>query len=173
VNFSNTTQHSLKLAAVAALAALGLAALPAEAQPAAAAADETYDWSATLVSYDAPSGTAVLQARFETYVELPDLAGIEAGDRVTLVWTGRMWAAGVRDIVPGRDIPDQALALPVEFVATARDDNYVNFRIHVPESARADLAAFEAGTRLSAISPKQLGSWDSAVISLRHYNDIK
>ena len=168
MSISHTTGQSIRTAAVAALATL--AGFSAQAET--TASGETYDWSATLVSFDGDAGTAVLQARIESYVDIGNLDAFEDGDRVTLVWTGRNWAAGVRDIVEGRDIPEDALVLPVEFVAPARDGDYLNFRVRVPESAMALLADFEAGTRVTGISPKTLGQYDSAVVSMRHYNDL-
>lgn len=172
MSISNTTPFSIRTLGIAAAAALGLTGLVVQAASAQGSADDTYEWSAVLQSYDASSNTAVLQARIETYVEIEGLADFEDGDRLTLVWTGRNWAAGVRDIAENPELTKDTLSLPIEFVSTARDGQYVNFRVQVPDSASATLAGMSEGARVTGISPRQPADWSSAILTMRHYNDV-
>ena len=149
-----------------------LAAAAAGADGARAASGETYEWSAQLVSFDAATGTAVLKERVESHADIAGLDGFADGDRLTLVWTGRSWAAGIRDLARDPELPEWALRLPVEFVASERDGEYIHFRIKVPASAVDMLAAMDPGVRVRGESPRSGGRFDEAVVSLRHYNDL-
>lgn len=140
--------------------------------PAAAQEIDTYEWSAVLMGVNESNNTAEFQARFETYADIDGLDRFSDGDRLTLVWTGRMWAAGVRDLAADPDVEPTALTLPVEFVSTARDDAYLNFRISVPDDAIEQLVAMGEGARVTVFSPRTGADWESAVVSLRHYNDV-
>jgi len=137
-----------------------------------AASEDTYDWSAQLVSFDAATGTAVLKERVEAHADIADLDEFADGDRLTLVWTGRSWAAGIRDLARDPELEPGTLTLPVEFVASEGDEDYIHFRIKVPASATAMLAGFDPGVRLRGESPRSGASFDEAVVSLRHYNDV-
>lgn len=164
MSISNTTRHlvlSFPLVAAAA-SAIGVRA----------ATPETYEWSAQLVSFDAASGTAVLKERVEAHADITGLAGYADGERLTLVWTGRSWAAGIRDLAPDPELAQGALTLPVEFVSSERDGEYINFRIKVPASAVEKLAAMQPGVRVRGESPRSGASFDEAVVSLRHYNEV-
>ena len=164
MSISNTTRH-LVLSFTLAVAA-------ASATAARAAAAENYEWSAKLVAFDAAAGTAVLQERVETHADIAGLDGFTDGEPLTLVWTGRSWAAGIRDLAREPELAPGALTLPVEFVSSERDGEYINFRIKVPASAIEKLAAMEPGVRVRGESPRSGASFDDAVISLRHYNDV-
>lgn len=164
MSISNTTRN-LVLSFTLAVAA-------ASATGARAAAAENYDWSAKLVSFDAAAGTAVLQERVEAHADIAGLDGFTDGDRLTLVWTGRSWAAGIRDLARDPELAPGALTLPVEFVSSESDGEYINFRIKVPASAIEKLAALDPGVRVRGESPRSGASFDDAVISLRHYNDV-
>lgn len=135
------------------------------------AADETYEWSAEVVRFDKSAETLTVRARIESYAPISDLSGYSEGQRLTLVWTGRSWAAGVRDVGVSPDLPEGALSLPIEFVHA--DDNYVTFRVHVPGGSVAKVAALEPGERVTGHSPRgDTPDWEAGVVSLRHYNDV-
>jgi hypothetical protein len=139
---------------------------------AAATSQQNYDWSATLVSFDKASKTAVLQARVESYAHIEGLDEFSDGDRLILSWTGRMWAAGIRDLSANPKLMPGTLSLPVEFVSSERDGQYINFRIQVPAGSVDTLAGMDPGTRVTGISPKMATAWGTGVTSLRNYNDI-
>lgn len=154
---------------------LSLALLSAAAgtQAARAASEETYEWSAQLVSFDAGTRTAVFEERVEAHADIDGLDGFADGDRLLLVWTGRSWAAGIRDLARDPEVEPWALTLPVEFVSSVREAEYVRFRVKVPSSAVEMLAGMAPGTRVRGESPRGGGGFDEAVVSLRHYNDLK
>ena len=166
-----TPNELVSLAATAALS-IGLAGSAALAATAMAAEHDSYEWSAQLVSFDEASATAVMQARVEGHARIDGLDRFADGDRLTLVWTGRTWAAGIRDLARNPELTPETLSLPVEFVSTERDGEYINFRVKVPAAAIDKLAAMDPGVRITAVSPKRTAAFDSGVISMRHYNDI-
>ena len=154
------------LAAVALLGA-GTNVSAADAQATA----DAYEWSAEMIGFDEAAGTVTVRARVEGYTRIEGLEHFAEGERLTLVWTGRNWAAGVRDIGDTLEIPDGALSLPIEFVE--HDGDYVSFRVPVPASSVERIRALEPGDRITAYSPRgETASWDAAVISMRHYNDV-
>jgi hypothetical protein len=171
MRISKTTPKSLFTLATAALLSFGFANLvlyPSSAQ----AEHHDYEWSATLISYDEASRTAVVQARIESYVSIEGLDEFSDGDRLILIWTGRNWAAGIRGLAADPELTPETLSLPVEFVSTERDEQYVNFRIPVPDSAVDTIASMEPGTRVTGMSPRMATDWDTSVSSLRDYNNI-
>jgi hypothetical protein len=135
-------------------------------------ADDTYTWTAYLVDYNSANQTATLKARVEGYADIENLDAFAEGDRLTLTWTGRQWAAGIRDLERDAELSAELLTLPVEFVASERDGEYIHFRVPVPEEAVAVVSEFEAGTPLTGTSPRMADDWDSGVVALRHYNDV-
>jgi hypothetical protein len=138
----------------------------------AATAKDSYEWSATLVSFDSASSTAVFQARIETHANIEGLENFSDGDRLILTWTGRSWAAGVRGLAKNPALTPESLSLPVEYVSTEREGQYLNFRIPVPADSVAVIESFDPGTRVVGVSPRMATDWDSGVRHLRHYNDI-
>jgi hypothetical protein len=154
------------------LFALGLAGAALGAASAYAAQAETYEWSASLVSFDAASGTAILQERVEAHAAIDGLDDFAEGERLTLVWTGRSWAAGIRDLVRDSDLDPEVLALRVEFVSSERDGRYINFRVKLPADSVDRIAAIGPGARVTGVSPRAVASWDQSVIALRPYNEI-
>ena len=137
----------------------------------AATSNDNYEWSGKLISFDPAAKTAVFQARIETHANIEGLDDYSDGDRLILTWTGRSWAAGVRGLSANPKLEPGTLSLPVEFVSTERDGQYLNFRVPVPAAAVDTIAKFEPGVRVTGISPKMATDWDSGVSMLRHYND--
>jgi len=172
MRISDATRPSIRQRALAVLLAFGLAGLAANATAAVTINSETYDWSATLVSFDRAAGTAVLQARFEAHADTGNPGDFAAGDRLTLVWSGRNWAADIRALGDDPGLDPRSLTLPVEYVATVRDGRYLNFRVRVPDQAFAAIEAMDPGMRVTGVSPRSGAGWDTAVLELRHYNDI-
>lgn len=166
MRISQATRRSVSI-----LAATGLAALGFAASAQAAEQDDTYDWSATLISVDESAGTAVFEARVESYADIP-FDTFSEGDRLTLIWTGRMWAAGVRDLTADPELDSKTLSLPVEFVAATNNDRYLQFRVAVPRDYLAEVAAMEPGVRVTGVSPRMADDWNEGLISLRYYNDL-
>jgi hypothetical protein len=172
MSVSKPTRTNLFSLAAAALLSVGLAGAASAAGGANTALDEPYEWNAKLVSYDAATHTAVLEAMVEAYVRIDGLDKMADGDRLILTWTGRYWAGGIRSLEQNPSLTPSSLSLPVEFVSVEHDGRYVDFRIPVPESARGLLAGMEPGTRVTGVSPRMATDWAKGVISLRDYNDV-
>lgn len=164
MSISNTTRSLI--------CSFTLFAAAANAVGARAATEETYEWSAKLVSFDPASSTAVLEERVESHANISGLDGFADGDRLTLVWTGRSWAAGIRDLARDPELEPGMLTLPVEFVSSVRDGEYIQFRIKVPASAVERLATIQPGMRVRGEASRNGTSFDAAVTELRHYNDV-
>lgn len=135
-------------------------------------ADASYTWTAYLVDFDDAEQTATLKARVASHADIENLDSFAAGERATLTWSGRQWAAGIRDLDRDTKLSTELLTLPVEFVASERDGEYIHFRVPVPDEVVATISGFEPGTALTGTSPRMEDDWDSAVIALRHYNDV-
>jgi len=164
-------ETSSKFAVALAAAGAVLLSSTAASLSFAATSKDSYGWSGKLISFDPGAQTAVFQARIETHANIEGLDDFSDGERLILIWTGRSWAAGVRGLSANPKLEPAALSLPVEFVSTERDGQYVNFRIPVPDAAVDTIATFEPGVRVTGISPKMATDWDSGVSMLRHYND--
>jgi hypothetical protein len=150
----------------------GLLAMAA-AQPVVAdnTANDTYTWSAELVSTDQQARTATVQARFVNNPDV-DFDALEPGDRVTLVWSGINIAAGVRRITDGAAQAEDRLTLPIEFVSTEIDDQYVRFKVPIPADDLAKVASLSAGQWITGTSPHRAANWEEAVVNLRLYTDV-
>jgi hypothetical protein len=132
------------------------------------AANDTYTWSAELVAIDEPARAVTVQTPLVSNAEI-DFEALEAGDRVTLTWSGINTAAGVRRIVAGEAPETDRLTLPIEFVSAEHDHRYVRFKVPVPS---ADVAALEPGSWITATSPHRPASLEEAVADVRPYNDV-
>jgi hypothetical protein len=172
MSISEATVRTIFFRAAVVVAALGLASLPVRAATPDSADVETYDWSAALISFDEQAGTAVFQARFEPYAEIEGLDDFADGDRLILVWSGRHWAGGIRDLARDPELQPETLSLPVEFVSTAHDDQYLNFRVPVPDDAMDTMVTMQEGLRVTGISPRMATRWGESIVSLRPYNDV-
>ena len=168
--WKGTLSKTLFSLAAAATLSLGLGA--AGASTVNMPDKDSYQWSATLVSYDPAAGTAVLREHIEPYPGIRNLDGLVAGERMILIWSGRMWASGVRSLEKNPKLEPESLSLPVEYVGTERDGDYLDFRIAVPGPARELLGSLPAGARISGVSPRMAHEWGTGVISLKPYNQV-
>jgi hypothetical protein len=163
-SLSATKQHRFVSLGLLALAA----ALPASA---GFAANETYTWSAELVEVDEPARTVTVQSRLVGDADV-DFDALDRGDRVTLSWSGITTAAGVRRIVDGQAPADDLLTLPIEFVSAEHDQQYVRFKVAIPSDDVAKVASLQAGSWITATSPRRGARFEEAVVDLRPYNDV-
>jgi hypothetical protein len=163
-SFSARQQHGFVIGALLAVTA----ALPAAA---AGAADESYTWSAELVSVDGAARTVTVQSRLVSNAEV-ELDSLDSGDRVTLTWSGINTAAGVRRIVDGQAPEDDRLTLPIEFVSAEHDGQYVRFKVAVPDDDVSKLASLTPGSWITATSPRRPERFEEAVTDVRPYNDV-
>jgi hypothetical protein len=157
-------QHRFALAGLLAMAA----AAPVAADD---TAKDTYTWSAELVALDKEARTATVQARFVSDADV-DFESLEAGDRVTLIWSGITTAAGVRRITNGAAPEDDRLTLPIEFVSTEMDNQYVRFKVPIPANDLAKVESLTPGQWITATTPYRAANWEGAVVKLRLYTDV-
>lgn len=158
----------LRAAACLSLAVVSFAAIT----QGSATESKPYEWSATLVSFDDATNTAVFRAAVASHVRIDGIDSFEEGDRLILTWSGRSWASGIRSLAKDPALTTDALSLPVEFVSSEDNGRYVNFRIAVPESAVATISKIDPGMWVTGTSPRMATDWQDGVISLRHYNDV-
>ncbi len=151
---------------------LVLASFASHAIDAGSTETKLYEWSATLVSFDEATNTAVFQAMVASHVAIDGLDSFVDGDRLILTWSGRTWASGIRGLAKDPVPTPDSLSLPVEFVSSEQDGRYINFRVPVPESAVEAISGFDAGTRVTGTSPRMAADWHNGVTALRHYNDV-
>ncbi len=164
-------------AAAALCAALGsLAAADGAAaathDASAAPAQQTYTWSADLVAYDAGSHTVTLRAMLFSDADAPDKSKLQAGDRVTLTWSGLSTGAGIRAIERGTNTKYDRMTMPVEFVSTEVDGRYVSFKVPVPMKDAEAVAKLKPGDYVTVTSPLKAKSPDDVVMAIRDYNDV-
>ena len=149
----------------------GLLAAAAMHAASANAANDTYTWSAELVSVDENARTVTVQSPLVSTAEI-DLGRLDRGDRVTLTWSGISTAAGIRGVTDGVSPEADWLTLPVEFVSAEHDGRYVRFTVPVPRDDLAKLASLSPGQWITATSPRRAGSHEEAVAEMRPYNDV-
>jgi hypothetical protein len=135
------------------------------------AANDTYTWSAELVSIDEKARAVTVQSPLVSDVEI-DLGRLDRGDRVTLTWSGITTGAGIRRITDGAAPADDWLTLPIEFVSAEHDGRYVRFIVPVPSGDLAKLASLSPGQWITATSPRRANSHEEAVAEIRPYNDV-
>lgn len=165
----DTWKHSLSLA-------VGVLTLSA-AQPAAAAGDSTaahdsYTWSAELIAFDETSRTVTVKSRVVGHGDTGRLADLRAGDRAMLTWSGLFAASGVRSIVRGTKSEFERFTMPIEFVSSEMDGQYVQFKVPIPGSAVSTLKSLAPGDWVTATSSHQPSDWKEAVSAIRPYNDV-
>ena len=134
-------------------------------------ANETYTWSAELVAVDERARTMTVQSSLVSDADV-SFDSLDAGDRVTLTWSGINTAAGVRRITEGAAPADDRLTLPIEFVSSELEGRYVRFKVPVPSDDLAKVASLSAGHYVTATSPRRAANWQEAVADVRPYNDV-
>lgn len=155
------------------LAFCGVAAA-ATAAAAAGQSSDTFRWSAELVSVNEANLSVTLKTRLDGRVDLAALEGLTEGDEVLLSWTGITWGAAISGIHPQGDLPETAngLVIPVEFVGTEMDDQYLLYRVPVPQASFERVSGIAPGTWVTAYSAKETTELGQAVLEMRGYNDL-
>lgn len=153
----------------AAFIVAGMLAMAAANLAHADAANDTYTWSAELISVDQNARTAVVQSSVIADIDYGRLA---RGDRVTLTWSGITTAAGVRRVTEGAAPEADWLTLPVQFVSSELDGRYIRFSVPVPHDDLAKVAALSPGQWITVTSPRRATNLEEAVVDLRPYNDV-
>jgi hypothetical protein len=167
---------ALVVSGALALAGPGTASAQSKAQSDKSAAEsparagETYNWSAELVAFDAPSNTVTVKATMVSNPEATDFSTLHAGDRAVLTWSGLTLAAGVRAVQRGNTSSFDRLTMPIEFVSAEPDGRYVTFKVPIPAKDAAAIAKLNPGAFVTATSPLRAKSAAEAVAAIRPYN---
>jgi hypothetical protein len=164
-----------RLAAAALMLAGALLAQTAFASAAGAAKmAKPFTWSAELVSFDPASRMLTVKSLIDKDVDITKLHDFEKGQAVTLWWTGLTQGSSIRNITDGRaaSAPADALVLPVRFVGTEMNDQYVVYRLRVPPQSVPGIKALEPGDWVTAASPRHAAGPGKAVTAIHGYNDI-
>lgn len=169
LNLSKLTK-SASLVAVLSIVGAGASAQAAGNDPAGTV--DSYEWSAQMVAFDEAANLLTLKARVASHSGITGLEDFSDGDRLTLVWSGRHWASGIRDIAADPNLDAEALRMPIEFVDADSDGRYVTFRVPVPEASKERISEIVPGSRVTGMSPRGDSDWNGSVVSLRHYNDV-
>jgi hypothetical protein len=154
-------------AAIFVLSACGLLAAQSQ-QP----ASESYQWSGELVSFDETARTVTVKARLVDQNAIAELKRFKAGDRVLLFWSGfDKYADAIRSVMPytaDREDTDR-FRLPVELVSTDAPNQYITFRLRVPDSSVGMVKPVKPGEWVTITSSHKASADTGAIVSIRPY----
>lgn len=158
-------KHIISLAAFVAMFTSGVLAAQTPAPVA-----ENYQWSGELVSFDEGTKMATIKARLVYQEAVDDLKRFKVGDRVNLWWSGAFDSAdGIRRVMSSSDRKEDRFLLPVELVSTDAPNQYVTFRVRVPDSQAVGLKSVKPGEWVTVTSSHRASSDSGAVVSIRPY----
>ena len=144
---------------------------PGVAQPSQPTRD-TYTWHGELVSLDKTAKSMTVKSRVAYPEAVSALKHFKAGDRVSVVWSGIHDASDairhVRRSEAGRKV-DEPLVLPAELVSTEAPNQYLTFRIKVPESGLSAIDRVQPGEWVTVTSRHRPATADEAVVAVRPY----
>jgi hypothetical protein len=130
-----------------------------------------YTWFAELVAYDAPSHTATLRARIVAYPDKPtDFSRLHAGDSAMLTWSGVETAVGIRAIEPGKKSSFDRMTLPIEYVSSDDQHQFVTFKVRIPAKDAGAIAKLKPGDYVTATSPLTAANAKAAVSAIGPYS---
>jgi len=144
--------------------------------PTTTAGSQTYTWHAELVSFDTASRTATVKSRALFASDAAKvLAGLKSGDKILLHWSGFDRSAdairGVMKYDTARMAKEQFL-LPAELAATDLQNDYLSFKLRVPESSVAAMQRIKPGEWVTFTAKQHPSSDADAIVTVRHYNDV-
>ena len=132
---------------------------------------DTYTWNGEFVSLDTTAKTMTVKSRVAYQEAISELKHFKAGDRVWIVWSGVSdYSDAVRQVRPyetGRKI-DDALVLPAQLVSTEAPNQYITFRVNLPDSELSAIKAVKPGEWVT-VKSRQRPSTDDAVLAVRPY----
>ena len=155
-----------KTSAITALILFGVSG--AATDTAAMPASETYTWSAELVAFDEATRMATLRNSLVSYPS-QDLTGFDDGDRITLSWSGVVYASRIRAIAHGETAGGH-FEMPVEFGGV--DGHDLTFRLPIPAGQVDKVMTIESGKWVTATSPYRVRNHDGVVMHIRRFTDL-
>jgi hypothetical protein len=161
--------QGMQIAAIATVLTLGGPVLGVV--QASQAKSDTFTWDGELVSIDTTAKTMTVKSRVAYPEAISELKHFKAGDRVWIVWSGVSdYSDAVRQVRPyetGRKI-DDALVLPAQLVSTEAPNQYITFRVNLPDSELSAIKAVKPGEWVT-VKSRQRPSTDDAVLAVRPY----
>lgn len=159
------------LKTISGLAIVLAATLAIAGSAAAQAKEDSYQWNAEIVSFDAPTRTATLKVMaFDDAKK--QAATFKAGDKVTLSWSGfDKYASGINGVhrYDSSVKSGARFSFPAEFVSYT-SDMYVTFKVPVPPDAVTRLTAIKPGEWVTATS-RHGAPANEPILAVRGYND--
>lgn len=150
---------------------LAFTSTTAHAQPQQPASG-TYQWSGEFVSFDDAAKTITVKSRLAYQHAVDELKRFKPGDRVLLLWSGYdTYADAIREVKPSTGTPktDERFLLPVELVSTEIPNQYVTFRLPVPEGSAGTLKMMKPGEWVTVTSPHHVLGESAPVAAIRPY----
>jgi len=133
---------------------------------------DTFTWNGELVSLDPTAKSMTVKARVAYQDAISELKHFKAGDRVWIVWSGvHDYSDAVRQVrraETGRTI-DDPLVLPAELVSTETPNQYLTFRLRLPDSVLGAIKTVKPGEWVTVTSRHRPSADDEAVVALRQY----
>ena len=163
---------------------------------AAPTAEETYRWHGELVALDEAAGTVTVKAPVVAPAALASLANVQAGERITITWSGvENQASGVRAaasyggadpaadrgpaaVESGVDAEDAAgvaeedtagFLLRATFVAVDAQAGHITFEAPLPAASLGTVRALTRGGRVTATSMHRPTETDAALLAVHAY----
>jgi hypothetical protein len=162
-------QQYRKIAVFAAIFTIAVG--PATAQPSQTKGD-TYTWNGEFVSLDTTTKTMTVKSRVAYQEAVSELTHFKVGDRVWILWSGvHDYSDAVRQIrrpAIGSKIGEN-LMLPAELGSTDASDQYITFRVKVPESVVSAMKTLKPGEWITVTSPHRPSTDDEAVVAVKPY----
>jgi hypothetical protein len=139
-------------------------------------ASPTYTWHGELVSFEAGTRTVTVKSRALFASEASKvLAGLKSGDKILVHWSGFDRSADAIRTVMKYDTARMAkeqFLLPAELAATDLQNDYLTFKLRVPESSVAAVQKIKPGEWITFTTRHRPASDADAVVTVRHYNDV-
>jgi hypothetical protein len=131
--------------------------------------NDVYQWHGEVVSWDAAAKIATVKSRLVDERAVAEVKKFKPGDRVLLRWSGYdRYADGIRGIVSSTRSEERFL-LPVELVSTETPNQYLTFRVRVPDASVGAVASLKPGEWVTATASHRPASENAAIVSMRPY----
>lgn len=135
-----------------------------------ASGNDVYQWHGELVSMDAAAKIATVKSRLVDEQAAAEVKKFKPGDRVVLRWSGYdRYADGIRGVAASRTKLEERFVLPVELVSTETPNQYLTFRVRVPDASVGAVTSLKPGEWVTATASHRPASENAAILSMRPY----
>lgn len=133
---------------------------------------DTYAWSGELVSVDTTTMTMTVKSRMAYQEALSELKQFKPDEPVWVVWSGvHDYSDAVRHVrrVEANRTIHENLVLPAELVSAEAADQYVTFRVKVPEGVLTSIGTVKPGEWVTVTSRHRPSADSQAVVAVKPY----